>query len=146
MWGNSKKGKVGKIQTLIGHGTEIKGDISFASGLHLDGSIEGNLLAAEGAQGVVIISEQGQVSGDVHVPYLILNGTVNGDVHVSERIELHQKARVNGNVYYNLMEMSVGAEINGNMVHKKPLQSPRLEHDKDKKTKAETSISAKPAS
>ena len=133
MWGKSKKTKVGKIQTLIGQGTSIQGNIVFKHGLHLDGSVEGNISTEEGSEGVAIISEQGKVFGDVEVPTLILNGTVNGDVHVTNRVELHEKAKVNGDVYYNLMEMSVGAEINGKIVHKKPHQKPRIEHAKNKK-------------
>lgn len=144
MWGKAKKTKVGKIQTLIGQGTLIQGNMIFKNGLHLDGSIEGNVNADEGSEGVIIISEQGKVFGDVTVPVLILNGTVNGDVHISERVELHEKAKVNGDVYYNLMEMSVGAEINGKMIHKKPHQKPRLEHSKSNKLPADAT--AKPAS
>ncbi len=142
MWGKTKKANIGKIQTLIGQETSIQGNVSFKNGLHLDGCIEGNIIAEEDSEAVAIISEQGKVFGNVKVPTLILNGTVNGDVHVSERIELHEKAKVNGDVYYNLMEMSVGAEINGKMVHKKPHQKPLLEHTKS--NKLSTDVTAKP--
>ena len=42
---------------------------------------------------------------------------VIGDVHVSEHVELMSKARITGNVYYNLIEMAIGAEVNGKLVH-----------------------------
>ena len=49
--------------------------------------------------------------------HLLLNGTVKGDVVVSERVELGQTARVIGNVQYKLIEMAIGAEVNGKLVH-----------------------------
>ena len=52
------------------------------------------------------------------VPNVQLNGIVRGDVYASERVELGPTARVIGNVYYNLIEMAIGAEINGKLVHK----------------------------
>ena len=49
--------------------------------------------------------------------FVVLNGVVIGDVHGGEHVELASKARVAGNVYYNLIEMAVGAEVNGKLVH-----------------------------
>ncbi len=57
------------------------------------------------------------VEGSVSVPHVVLNGTVKGDVSARERVELGTTARVIGNVYYNLIEMAIGAEINGKLIH-----------------------------
>jgi len=38
-------------------------------------------------------------------------------VHASERVELAQKARVEGNVHYSVVEMSAGAQLTGRLVH-----------------------------
>jgi len=46
-----------------------------------------------------------------------LNGTVKGDVRATERVVLGPKARVIGNVQYKLIEMSIGAEVNGKLIH-----------------------------
>jgi cytoskeletal protein CcmA (bactofilin family) len=51
------------------------------------------------------------------VPHVFLNGTVKGDVRATERIELGPKARVIGNVQYKLIEMAIGAEVNGKLIH-----------------------------
>jgi cytoskeletal protein CcmA (bactofilin family) len=51
------------------------------------------------------------------VPHILLNGTVKGDVRATERVELGPKARVIGNVQYKLIEMSIGAEVNGKLIH-----------------------------
>lgn len=116
MWGN-KKGRSVKVETLIGQGTEIRGDIVFTGGLHLDGKVVGNVIAEGNDNCVLIISDRGCIEGEVRVPVVILNGIVIGDVYATERVEFSNKGRVNGNVYYNMLEMAMGAEINGSLVH-----------------------------
>ncbi|MBE9565101.1 MAG: polymer-forming cytoskeletal protein [Proteobacteria bacterium] len=114
----SKKIKSSKIDTLVGQGVEVNGDIKFQGGLHLDGKIHGNVSTADEAEGtVLVISDRGCVEGDVHVAYAVINGEVIGNVYASEKLELSAKARISGNVEYNLLEMASGAEINGQMLH-----------------------------
>lgn len=118
MWGKGKKTAIGKIDTLIGDQTEITGDVRFTGGLHIDGTVKGNVIATNDSNAVLMLSEHGRIEGEVRVPNVVLNGAVTGDVHASERIELASKARVNGNVFYSLIEMAMGAEVNGNLVHR----------------------------
>jgi len=113
----SKKFKASKISTVIGYGTELKGDLSFSGGLHLDGIIKGGLTTNEDSAATLTVSEEGSIEGDVRVPNVILNGTVVGDVYASGRVELASKARVTGTVYYNMLEMAMGAEVNGQLKH-----------------------------
>ena len=115
MLGNRKKCNISKIDTLIGAETEIRGDLHFTGGLHVDGRIKGNVVADGNA--VLMLSEHGRIEGEIRVPNIILNGRVIGDVHAAERVELASKARVRGNVYYQLIEMVVGAEVNGKLMH-----------------------------
>jgi cytoskeletal protein CcmA (bactofilin family) len=120
MFGKGKKPKTvtSRVDTIVGQQTRIKGDIRFSGGLHVDGSIQGNVIAEEGSASVLTISEHGSIEGDVQVPNVILNGSVHGDVRSDERIELAAKARVTGDVHYQLIEMAMGAEVNGNLVHR----------------------------
>ena len=136
MFGNSNKTKSAKVETLIGENTEFVGNVHFKGGLHLDGVIKGNVVADDDSMSVAIISERGCIEGEVRVPRLLLNGKVVGDVYASERVELHKHARVTGNVYYNMLEMAMGAEINGNLVHRKPGEK-RLLEDKSAETRKE---------
>lgn len=112
-----KKRRTAKIDSLIGQQTEVCGDIEFAGGLHVDGKAKGNVMATEPGS-LLTVSDQGAVEGEVRVPNVILNGLVVGDVYASERVELASQARVQGNVYYNLIEMAIGAEVNGKLVHR----------------------------
>ena len=117
MFGNRKRIRTTKIDTLIGRKSEMLGDVRFSGGLHVDGTVKGNVIAEEDESSVLTLSESGTVEGEVRVPNVVLNGTVIGDVHAKQHIELASNARITGNVYYSLIEMAMGAEVNGNLVH-----------------------------
>ncbi len=131
MFGWGKNTSCSSIDTIIGQHTRLRGDIHFSGGLHIDGRVEGNIIAEPGSSAVLTVSEQGSIEGDVQVPNLILNGAVIGDVHVSGRAELASQARVTGNLYYSLIEMSMGAEVNGSMVHRKGPEQLELPGNED---------------
>lgn len=113
---NRKKAGVPQVSTVIGQGAEIVGDLTFSGGLHVDGVIIGNVKSSSD-EAVLTLSELGSIEGEVRVPVLSLNGAIKGDVFSSEKVELATKARVTGNVNYNLIEMAVGAEVNGKLMH-----------------------------
>ena len=117
MFGKKKAFSSARIDTLVGQGTEINGDLEFTGGLHIDGRINGNVVAEEGSSSILILSEFGHIEGEVKVPNMVLNGKIVGDVYGSTRVELAPKSRINGSVYYNLIEMAIGAEVNGGLVH-----------------------------
>lgn len=111
------KPKPQRIDTLIGAGTRIIGDVQFSGGFHVDGHIKGNVDAPPQSGASLSVSDSGVVEGAVAVPNVILNGTVKGDILAHDRVELGATARVTGNVYYGLIEMEMGAEINGKLIH-----------------------------
>lgn len=118
MWGKNKKRKTTRIDTLVGQHTTVSGDLKFTGGLHVEGIIMGNVYAEDDdGSSMLQLSNHGRIEGEVNVPYVILNGEVRGDVHSSAHIELLSRAQVTGNVYYNLIEMAIGAEVNGKLVH-----------------------------
>lgn len=146
MWGKSKT-KATKIETLIGTTIEVRGDLIFTGGLHVDGKITGNVIAEDGSDSMLILSDHGCIEGEVRVPYVVLNGEIIGDVYAAERVELSSHAQVNGNVYYNLLEMAMGSEVNGSLVHCKnekkllEFQKDSRSDDEEKKTKPHATAS-----
>ncbi len=138
MFRKKKNFSSARIDTLIGQGTVINGDLVFSGGLHVDGKVVGNVVAEEGSEALLILSEFGHIEGDVKVPNMVLNGEIIGDVFGSNRVELAAKSRINGSVYYNLIEMAIGAAVNGGLVHEssEDLAPKRLE-DKSKGRKEE---------
>jgi cytoskeletal protein CcmA (bactofilin family) len=129
--GKKSKGVSTKVDTIIGQQTRIEGDIHFSGGLHIDGRIKGGVIAETGSGSVLTISEHGSIEGDVRVPTVILNGQVTGDVRSAERIELAAKAKVDGDVYYNLIEMAMGAAVNGSLVHNVETDSSVVTFDRE---------------
>jgi len=112
-----KKVKKSAIQTLVGVNTRVHGNIEFDGGFHVAGYVRGNVEATKDENSILSISEQGCVEGSVVAPYVVVNGTIKGDVLATKRVELGAKARVIGNVQYNLIEMVIGAEVNGKLIH-----------------------------
>jgi len=104
------------IDSLVGSQTRVRGDIYFNGGLHIDGVVEGNVIA-EAEHSMLTTSERCRIEGDVRVHHIVLNGEVIGDVHALEHVELAANARVTGNVYYRVIEMMMGAEVNGSLIH-----------------------------
>lgn len=119
-----KKRRHSVIDTLVGPNSRVIGDLFFKGGCHVDGTIKGNVSADSDSDSALSISEEAIVEGGVTVPYVVLNGIVRGDVFAHQRVELGPTARVIGNVYYNLIEMAIGAEINGKLVHQPNGQVP----------------------
>lgn len=109
--------KAQKGVTLIAPDTQVVGDVRFKDQLFVNGHVEGNVLAADEDSATVIISEEGSVKGEIRVPNIVINGSVEGNVYASTRVELAAKARVTGNVYYQLIEMQLGAMVDGQLLH-----------------------------
>lgn len=113
-------GATPKIGTLIGAGTTIEGNIKFSGGLHIDGTVQGNVIAGDASDATVTLSAKGRVIGEVRVPQVKMDGTVEGDVYSTKLVELSENARVTGNVHYSLIKMGMGSQVNGQLVHTKP--------------------------
>ena len=109
------KERQARIDTLIGKAARIQGDLEFAGGLHLDGHIAGAVTAVPGTPSSLFVSETGGIEGAVEVPNVMLNGTVRGDIYARGRLILGANARVEGNVSYGVIEMTLGAEIMGRL-------------------------------
>lgn len=111
----SRDTKQARIDTLIGKASRVHGDLEFAGGLHLDGSIAGNVKADPSGDSSLSVSETGSIEGNVEAGNVMLNGTVKGDIVARERVVLGATARVQGNVYYGIIEMTLGAQIMGKL-------------------------------
>ena len=105
------------VETLIGPRVVIRGDVQFSGGLYVEGKILGKITAEEGSAAVLTISEQGLIDGEVHAPIVVIAGSLHGDIHASERVELSPTAKVQGNVFYKVVEMSGGATLTGRLIH-----------------------------
>lgn len=121
MFGGNKKKPSGvsnyKDHSFVAPNTEITGDIRFVGGLHIEGKVQGNIHSEDG-----MLHVHGEVTGEIRVSHILINGVVNGNVYCSEHLELAEKAHITGNVYYKTMEMMLGAQINGSLLRSETQQ------------------------
>jgi cytoskeletal protein CcmA (bactofilin family) len=120
MFTRDNSSKPARIDTLIGKAAHIHGDIEFAGGMHLDGSIVGNVRSDRAPGSTLSVSEGGSIEGMVDVPNVRLDGTVKGDIHAPGRVVLGATARIEGNLYYGVIEMTLGAQIMGKLTQVAP--------------------------
>lgn len=107
----------GRIDSLIGAGTRVVGDLSFSGGLRIDGEVKGAVIG-DGEASTLVISEQAVVTGEVRVAHVVVNGTVNGPILASHSLELQARARVNGDVFYEAIEVHQGAVVEGRLARR----------------------------
>ena len=132
MLGSKKSGmKVSGKTTLVSTETVITGDVQFSGVLDIEGVVKGNIVAAPGKDALVRVVDKGRVEGEIRAPSVVINGAVEGDVYSTRHLELAAKARVLGNVFYTLVEMAAGAEVNGSLTH-------MADTDAEKAAKAKT--------
>jgi cytoskeletal protein CcmA (bactofilin family) len=112
--------------TLISRDTEVMGDIKFSGNLDIEGVVRGNITALSGKDAVVRIVDKGHVEGEIRAPSVIINGVIVGDVYSAKHLELAAKAKVQGSVHYNQVEMAIGAEVNGSLKHSIEQPAPEL--------------------
>lgn len=114
---SKKDAKTSPIDSLIGAGSRIEGNVIFSGGLRVDGHVKGNITAMGDKPGTLVLSEMAKVEGEINVGHIVINGTVAGPVHATEYVELLPKARVSGDVFYKSIEIHVGAIVMGKMMH-----------------------------
>ena len=107
-----------RIDSLIGTGTRIEGNITFSGGLRIDGEVVGNVTASsEDQPSTLVVSEHAQITGDIRVSHLVVNGMITGPLYASEFVELQSHSRVTGDVHYKTLEIQLGAMVDGRLVH-----------------------------
>lgn len=124
MWPVKKKQP--PIRSLVSEGTCIEGTVHFVDGLRIDGEVRGDVLANDTGHSILVISEKARVQGKVKAAHVIINGEVHGPIHCSELLELQPKARVVGDLAYEMLEMHQGATVDGELRPLKNVDRPNL--------------------
>lgn len=114
------------IRSLVGEGTAVRGEVRFIEGLRIDGEVHGDVLAEGDGRSILVISEKATVHGKVMASHVIINGTVKGPVHCTELLELQPRARIEGDIRYETLEMHAGAQVDGELKPLKNADKPAL--------------------
>lgn len=120
------KPKAPPIRSLIGEGVRIQGSLHFSDGLRIDGEVNGDVIAGGEGRSILVISEKARITGRVQAAHVIVNGEVRGPLQCTELLELQPKARVSGDVRYEVLEMHPGAQVEGELRPLKAAEKPAL--------------------
>ncbi|MEQ1879821.1 MAG: polymer-forming cytoskeletal protein [Burkholderiales bacterium] len=126
MFGNKPTKPQNRIDSLVGSGTVVEGNIAFSGGLRVDGRVKGDVSASDEEPSTLVLSEKAQIEGQIRVSHAVINGTVIGPVHGSEYVELQPKSNVTGDVHYKTLEIQLGAVVQGRLVHQEGDRSQKI--------------------
>lgn len=120
MFGKKKSAGIrqAKFATLIAHDVRLTGDLEFSEGLRLDGHVQGNISGKAGSQTLLVLSNHGSVTGNVHGHDVVINGKIIGDVIADHFVELQENAHVTGSIDYQQLRMDAGATVDGKLTRR----------------------------
>ncbi|MFA6148873.1 MAG: polymer-forming cytoskeletal protein [bacterium] len=97
-----------KLETIIGDGTRIVGQVSVKGTIRIDGIVEGDLQADW-----VVVGETGKIVGNTRSRGMIVGGSVEGNIDATETVELSRKASMTGEIRAPKLAVSEGAVFDG---------------------------------
>ena len=97
-------------QATIGRSLVIKGEISGAEALYIDGRIEGKVTLTDHR---VTIGRNGSVQADIFAREVVVMGKVTGNIECSDRVDIRSEGVVNGNVSTVRISVEDGAVLKG---------------------------------
>jgi len=125
MFGGKTSKPQTRIDSLIGEGTTVEGNVIFSGGLRVDGRVKGNVQTSDDQPSTLVLSERARIEGEIRVSHAVVNGTVVGPVFATEYIELQAKSNVTGDVHYRTLEIQLGAVVQGRLVHQQESSAPK---------------------
>jgi cytoskeletal protein CcmA (bactofilin family) len=99
-----------EINVFWGKNSGFKGRIISEGIFRLDGKLEGEIFH----KGILIISETAVIKGKLEVNALTLNGLIEGEVAAKERVEIHAKGKLYGNISTPALVIQDGGIFEGN--------------------------------
>jgi len=99
------------VNSIIGAGSAIDGDIDVDGLLRVDGDVRGSVRTT----GKVVIGSAGRVQASLRARSAIVGGIVKGDVYVSDRLRILSGGIVIGNVFAVRFEAEEGTVVHGDV-------------------------------
>ncbi len=101
--------RIHRIETIVGRGSHVKGDMQINGSAHINGTVDGSIIAT----GFVTVSDSGVVKGGIKGDYAIIGGIVGGDIEVTGKVALGKKGRLKGDVIATRLIIEDGAIFQG---------------------------------
>jgi cytoskeletal protein CcmA (bactofilin family) len=96
-------------QATIGRSVVIKGEVSGAESLYVDGRIEGTI----NFDSRVTIGRNGVVVANIAAKEVVVMGTVTGDIHCTDRLDIRSEGSLTGDVVTPRICIEDGAVVKG---------------------------------
>lgn len=97
------------VNSIIGEGSEFKGEFKINGLLRIDGSFRGTIETT----GKVLIGKNGQAITDIKARLVIVGGTVKGNIFASERVIFLSSGKITGNIITPSLVMEDGVAFEG---------------------------------
>jgi cytoskeletal protein CcmA (bactofilin family) len=97
------------INTIVGPGSFIRGELKISGFIRIDGDLDGNL----DATGRVIVGENARIRGDVHSLMITIGGVIQGDVIAPEGVIILPSGMVLGNIITKKLQVDDSVILNG---------------------------------
>ena len=104
-----------RVGAFLGPNVKVRGDVSFAGGLRIDGHVSGDVMASGTEVDVLTIGDGGRIEGDVRVANLVVYGHIQGNVHATGLVDVRPQAVIVGDLHYHSLEMAQGGVILGRL-------------------------------
>jgi len=105
---NLKNQTPGKLESLFGIDTDLRGSIHCRGSIRIDGHVEGNIHAE-----TVMVGETATVQGDILAKVVIVGGKVNGNI-VADMLDIKPKSQIVGDLKTKHLSIAEGARFEGN--------------------------------
>ena len=100
------------INTILGQGSAITGNIKINGFVRIDGDIDGNLET----DGNIIIGENARIRGNVKAKSVIVGGIVLGNIEASQSIKVLATSAVIGDIVSHKVQVEQNAIIHGHFI------------------------------
>jgi cytoskeletal protein CcmA (bactofilin family) len=100
----------GEISGFLDEGTEFEGTLKFRETMRIDGRFRGKIYSSS----VLIVGETAEITGEVEVSIVSINGKVSGKIKADKKIEIHSKGRVYCDISTPSLVIEDGAFFEGN--------------------------------
>ena len=121
-------------QATIGRSVVIKGEVTGAEPLYIDGRIEGSITLADHR---VTIGRNGSVTANISAREVVIMGTVKGNIECSDRLDIRGEGSLTGDVVTQRISVEDGAVLKGSV-------QVRAAEQKNSKPQVQATASAQP--
>jgi cytoskeletal protein CcmA (bactofilin family) len=101
--------RTGELNALLGKGSEFEGKLVFEGQVRIDGKFTGQITTKD----TLVIGDGAKVSAEISAGTVIINGIVEGNIRATNMIEIHQPARLKGNLETPSLSMDKGVIFEG---------------------------------